>query len=204
MDKLNILEHQITVLFQDQTFWNTGSMGRASLKDSKIGINPTMTPEVQASTLLHEIIHIIADALSLEVKEPVIDGIAMGLFQVLRRNPELVPFLLGAKEIERQGVGETSESDDMQMLREFAKVAEKSRGEREKERQRTSPMPPNWPPMLPSPLDPSYKVTCEDQRPLKPLRDLWPTREELLGPFISERYSGEGLADSVAPVPARP
>ena len=57
---LRICGQDVRVDFCDPGQWNNG-MGRASIKDAVITINSTMREDVQHGTLIHEILHFIAD-----------------------------------------------------------------------------------------------------------------------------------------------
>jgi hypothetical protein len=57
-----------------------------------ISIKANMDKQVQVQTLLHEILHSIEAQTGRrhELKEPMIDALAYGIYQVMRDNPELV------------------------------------------------------------------------------------------------------------------
>lgn len=57
---LRICGQGVRVDFCDPGQWNNG-MGRASIKDGVISINSTMREDIQHGTLIHEILHFIAD-----------------------------------------------------------------------------------------------------------------------------------------------
>lgn len=58
---LRICGQNVRVDFIDPGHLGNGSMGRASIKDGIITINSTMRDDIQHSTLIHEILHFIAD-----------------------------------------------------------------------------------------------------------------------------------------------
>ena len=57
---LRICGQNVRVDFCDPGQWNNG-MGRASIKDGVITINSTMREDIQHGTLIHEILHFMAD-----------------------------------------------------------------------------------------------------------------------------------------------
>jgi hypothetical protein len=68
--------------------------GQISYGQAKIRISKSLNEQVQAQTLLHEIIHGIEEHSGRqELKEPVINTLAYGIYQVLRDNPELVKMI---------------------------------------------------------------------------------------------------------------
>ena len=87
---LRILSHEIKVVFDDPKLWNRDSLGRAHMNAGLIQINKTMTVDAIVSTLLHEIVHIGSDILSIELSEQQIDCAAATIFSALRDNPKLV------------------------------------------------------------------------------------------------------------------
>ena len=59
---------------------------------AKISIKSNMDDQIRVQTLLHEIIHAIETQTGRrrELKEPMIDALAFGIYQVMRDNPHLV------------------------------------------------------------------------------------------------------------------
>lgn len=53
-------------------------------------------PETLRETLLHEVIHAVEEQLDLGMKERQVHSLAIGLFQVLRENRDLVEFITAA------------------------------------------------------------------------------------------------------------
>ncbi len=71
--------------------------GRISVNVSRIEVEPSMSQQHQAQTILHEIVHGIirisrlGDALqNSDDEDRFVDGLAYGLLQVIRDNPELI------------------------------------------------------------------------------------------------------------------
>ena len=70
--------------------WAGNGMGRSDLKTGQILIRADLGDDQKIETLLHEIIHMISDTghLGLE-NETIISVLSIGIFDVLRSNPEL-------------------------------------------------------------------------------------------------------------------
>lgn len=100
-DILNALEssHIITIFSQrfevrisDPKGWSSIGLGRCSLRDGLILLHPDLTEDLKMHTLLHEILHWVADMHQLDVakEETEIDVLASALLDFMRRNPEVV------------------------------------------------------------------------------------------------------------------
>ena len=63
---------------------------------AKITIKGNLNKQLQVQTLLHEIVHAIESQTGRrqELKEPMIDALAFGFYQVLRDNPDLVKAIM--------------------------------------------------------------------------------------------------------------
>lgn len=76
--------------------------GKCNPKKSKISINPDQSADSMADTVLHEVLHGCWDQTSLasmpstdgEVEELVVSSLSPALLDTLRRNPELVGYLM--------------------------------------------------------------------------------------------------------------
>jgi hypothetical protein len=79
-----------------------GSRGDSRADDLLVRINPDRPKTAVAETLLHETMHCIWSATALrghaaeEHEEAIVTGLAPLLLEVLRRNPDLVEFLVSA------------------------------------------------------------------------------------------------------------
>lgn len=76
----------------DPLGWNQGSMGCVNVIESKILINENMVETQKASTLVHEVMHIITDQNSLDCahSEQDVTIIANGVFDFIVNNPDVV------------------------------------------------------------------------------------------------------------------
>lgn len=90
MYKIKLLSHDVVMKVNDPTTWDVNGMGRCSLALLEIQISKHMPPHAQGSTLIHEIIHMIADMHSIELSEHQVDSLALGLFSFIRENPKLL------------------------------------------------------------------------------------------------------------------
>lgn len=88
--KIKLLSHDIALKVSDPGTWEANGMGRCSLLRLEIQVNKHMPPHAQGSTLVHELIHMIADMHSVELTEHQVDSLALGVFSFIRENPKLV------------------------------------------------------------------------------------------------------------------
>ena len=73
-----------------------GNSGEHRRDDQLIKIKLKQHPETLRETLLHEVIHAVEEQLDLGMKERQVHSLAIGLFQVLRENRDLVEFITAA------------------------------------------------------------------------------------------------------------
>ncbi len=72
-----------------------GKYGMFSPHQLKIQVDTSIDPQIVAETLLHEVLHAIFWANIIDTtldEEPVVEKTSLGLFQVLRDNPNLIKF----------------------------------------------------------------------------------------------------------------
>ena len=76
----------------DPNGWNQTSMGAVNIIESKILINEKMNSTQKAATLVHEVIHVIADqnATAVAESEQDVTVIANGVYDFIISNPEVV------------------------------------------------------------------------------------------------------------------
>jgi len=84
-----ILSHLINVKIDDG-LWTEDTLGIANFCKQQILINAKTGDDVKLGTFWHEALHIISDALSLNLSEQQIDGISNGILSIIRDNPNLV------------------------------------------------------------------------------------------------------------------
>ena len=89
VDYINLLNHKIDIILDD-TLTEVGHLGRASLRRCEIKINGDMAKDAQASTLLHELVHIIADASSVQLSEQEVDSMGLGFLSLLKDNDDIL------------------------------------------------------------------------------------------------------------------
>lgn len=85
---LMVAQHEINIVEEDPTLWSTNGMGRSSLSHGVIRIKADMPEDIKQSTLLHEVIHLVADMNGIKLSETATTGLENGLFEVFRSNPE--------------------------------------------------------------------------------------------------------------------
>ena len=92
MGLLKLLSHDVNIVYTEgaEDVSPAGYMGRCNLKESRISISNSMPKDLQGSTLVHEVIHYIADLNSIELTEQSVDGLALGVFSFIHDNPELI------------------------------------------------------------------------------------------------------------------
>lgn len=79
---------------------DAGDDGSCDFHDVRITVNPARPEQVQRDTLLHEVLHAIGALTGLraelgdEAEERVVSRLGSALLDTLRRNPELVEYLL--------------------------------------------------------------------------------------------------------------
>jgi len=87
-ERLDILGYEYQVL--NEVTHNDSHYGHAKHKDAKIILysspDYTMPEQIEAETLLHEIIHSIDTALCLDLDENTVTRLSKGLFAVIRQN----------------------------------------------------------------------------------------------------------------------
>lgn len=83
---------------------NKGTVfGCINNEDQLILVLKENTPQCQRSTLLHELVHAIVDSKCIPMPEEtaemeaLVDGIATGVYEVLKRNPRLVSWIMEEK-----------------------------------------------------------------------------------------------------------
>jgi len=97
---------KIEVKFCESGNWADGGMGRFDDKKSQILIDSNMNQDTQASTLLHEIIHLaleshdIREIHSMREMETATCTIEIALLQIFRDNPAVVDFIAQRREDE--------------------------------------------------------------------------------------------------------
>lgn len=87
---LRIFGKDYTVEFESRL--NSGTnleYGHIDYNFSKIKINPDYGEQAQQEALIHEIVHGIDDALSLDMGEACVHRFAVGLYAVIKDNPDI-------------------------------------------------------------------------------------------------------------------
>lgn len=92
MKTMRLCGCDIEVEEQDPGAWSSVGMGRSSSVHGKIVLRKDMPESVKSATLVHELLHMIADMNALEVgkDETAISVLATGLHAWMRDNKQLV------------------------------------------------------------------------------------------------------------------
>ena len=103
MKTVHFLDRTFSLEMSDPGSIEPNACGRAQASTGIIWVNSTMTPEAIASTLIHEVIHLIAYLQGVDLKEEQITALETGIFSFIRSNKELIDRLIYKKIIEIQG-----------------------------------------------------------------------------------------------------
>lgn len=94
---ITLYSQPITVQYADSAHWSGGMMGQANARDWVITLADNLTPDVESNTLLHELIHMIADTQELGLSEVAVNVLTNGLLDLFRRNESLREELFNRK-----------------------------------------------------------------------------------------------------------
>ena len=93
---VKVLGKTYRILFVDLVD-DDGSSGSHSFASLEVRLDKNLHAEVQAETLLHELIHAVEEHMDLELTEKQVHGLSVGLFQVLRDNRPIASFISKSK-----------------------------------------------------------------------------------------------------------
>ena len=99
MSTFKLLSHNITLKINDPSTWAESGMGRCYLPKLEILINKEMSPDIQGSTLIHELMHMIADMHSIEINEQQIDALTLGIYSFIKENPKMIDNIIKGKSL---------------------------------------------------------------------------------------------------------
>ena len=99
MQKIKLLSHNVTLNVNDPSTWVESGMGRCYLPKLEILINSNMAAEIQGSTLIHELMHMIADMHSVEITEQQIDAMSLGIYSFIKENPKMIDNIVKGKSL---------------------------------------------------------------------------------------------------------
>ena len=85
--QMRVLGHRVEVQSSDPGMWSDTGMGRSSIGACSIQIKSSLPCDAFNSTLLHELLHMIADHSALGLTEQQIASLAAGLYTIMRDNP---------------------------------------------------------------------------------------------------------------------
>ena len=97
MSTIKLLSHKITLKVNDPSMWLESGMGRCYLPKLEILINKDMPPDIQGSTLIHELLHMIADMNSLKITEQQVDTMSLGIYSFIKENPKIIDSIIKSR-----------------------------------------------------------------------------------------------------------
>jgi len=91
---MKILGHEVRIIEIDPGMMGghtsgTTAMGRSSIGKGQIELDAGLKDDVKASTLMHEMVHVIADHMYLRMTEEQVSGLAVGLYACMKDNPHI-------------------------------------------------------------------------------------------------------------------
>ncbi len=89
---VNILGKRYTIALEEP---KDGDYGECNYRHTTLKVSPKQSPDSQADTLLHEILHAVAEELQYAMHEKQVRLTATALVSVMRANRGLVAYLLG-------------------------------------------------------------------------------------------------------------
>ena len=92
-DKIKLLEQEFELFIDPATEWTGNYMGHCDIKKGTIRLRGDMPKDATASTLLHEVTHLILDICGARTNsgdEQLIDNITLGLMSFIRNNKEVI------------------------------------------------------------------------------------------------------------------
>jgi hypothetical protein len=92
--KINYIGSDYTVELESKVTAKSGSMGLVDHAEQAIYINCDISPQMQAETCLHELVHVIDNKFAIELDETQVLRLSMGFYGLLRENPKLVQALM--------------------------------------------------------------------------------------------------------------
>lgn len=97
--KIKIIHQDYTIAFQPEPKLADGTRcaGFTDTENGRIVVAENLKPDNQREVLLHELIHAVDDTLSIGLKEKEVHQLSVGLYTVLKENPNLRKFLFGGK-----------------------------------------------------------------------------------------------------------
>lgn len=86
MNEIHMQSHVFNVEESEGNLWNHDALGRAHLATQQIALRKELKPDAKLGTLLHELIHMIADINSLALDETTISVLANGVQSLIVSN----------------------------------------------------------------------------------------------------------------------
>ena len=98
MEIIKLLEQDFELHIDNAGVWARDYMGRSDIKKGTINLRDDMPKDATASTLLHEVVHLILDtcgALTASADEHLMNNITIGVLSFIRNNKEIIEKYIG-------------------------------------------------------------------------------------------------------------
>lgn len=113
--RVKILHLDFQILWKDHRYEQmTGNIGQTNWQTQEIWLSREHSPEKVVEVLLHEVFHMIAEAMGIGSNtrnESWVTQFAIGLAAVVRDNPDLMPWMSETIRISRTGSSEPTQTD---------------------------------------------------------------------------------------------
>ena len=83
---IEVLCCDVKVITENPEIWATNGLGRSALSSSTIRLREGMPQDVRGTVFFHELIHFMADLLSIKLSEQTVDGLALGMYSLYKNN----------------------------------------------------------------------------------------------------------------------
>ena len=90
MKQIKLLDINFTFHVEDPSLWSECALGRAYLKEAKILVASGMNKDMEDSTLIHELVHMISDIQGLDLDEMQVSALGVGVYSLIKNNKELL------------------------------------------------------------------------------------------------------------------
>jgi hypothetical protein len=88
--ELTMLSHKLLLTFEEQSPLHGDCLGIMSdLDQMRVSVLAGMPHDIQSSTVLHEVIHVIDKLFQLDLTETDVDCLAISMYSLLKENPAL-------------------------------------------------------------------------------------------------------------------
>jgi len=102
-DVVKLLEQELELSVDAKTAWTGNYMGHSSTEQGYIRIKAGMTKDATASTLLHEVVHMIFDICGVKESgdEHLVNNLALGIMSFIRNNKQVIEKYIMTEGVQR-------------------------------------------------------------------------------------------------------